>query len=65
MSLAVSPPADYLDLAQAARLLGISPRTLRRWMRDGRLAYELSEAGEPMLRREDIMRYLDPPDEEA
>jgi excisionase family DNA binding protein len=60
----MSPNGDYVGVAEAARLLGISPRTLHRWLRDGLLAHELSEAGEPMLRREDVMRHLDPPDEE-
>ena len=61
----MSPPeGEYLSLVEAARLLGMSPRTLRRWLRDGRLPYEVSEAGEPMLRREDLLRHLDPPDEE-
>ena len=64
VSVTMSPSADYIGVAEAARLLGISSRTLRRWIREGRLAYELSEAGEPMLRREDILRHLEPPDEE-
>ena len=60
----MSPPAEHVGLAEAARLLGMSRRTLRRWIREGRLAYELSEAGEPMLRREDVLRHLEPPEEE-
>ena len=60
----MSPHADYVGLAEAARLLGMSPRTLRRWLRDGRLPYDVSEGGEPVLRREDIMRHLEPPEEE-
>ena len=59
----MSPPGELVGVAEAARLLGISPRTLRRWLRDGRIPYELSEAGEPVLRREEIMVHIDPPDE--
>ena len=62
----MSPPAadDYLAPAEAARLLGISPRTLFRWLRDGRIPCEFTEAGEPRLRREDILRHRAPPEEE-
>ena len=60
----MSPPTDdYLAAAEAARLLRISPRTLLRWLREGRIPYELSEAGEPRLRREDVQRLIDPPPE--
>jgi excisionase family DNA binding protein len=60
----MSPPTDdYLAPAEAARLLRISPRTLLRWLRDGRIPHELSETGEPRLRREDVMQMIDPPPE--
>lgn len=58
----MAPPTDD-DLApvEAARLLRISPRTLLRWLREGRIPYEVGENGEPRLRRADVMRLLDPP----
>ena len=60
----MSPSRDLVGVAEAARLLGISPRTLRRWLRDGRIPYELSASGEPMLRRADILVNVAPPDED-
>ncbi len=60
----MSPPTDdYLAPAEAARLLRISPRTLLRWLRAGRIPHELSETGEPRLLREDVLRLIDPPPE--
>ena len=60
----MSPPTDdYLAPAEAARLLRIAPRTLIRWLREGRIPHELSETGEPRLRREDVLRLIDPPPE--
>ena len=59
----MAPPTDdYLAPGEAARLLRVSPRTLVRWLRDGRIPYELSETGEPRLRRDHVMRLIDPPD---
>ena len=58
----MSPPTDdYLAPGEAARLLRVSPRTLMRWLRERRIPHELSETGEPRLRREDVMRLVDPP----
>ena len=62
----MSPPTDdFLAPTEAAQLLRISRRTLLRWLRDGRIPYELTEEGEPRIRREDVMRHVDPPDEDA
>ncbi|MDQ3896534.1 MAG: helix-turn-helix domain-containing protein [Actinomycetota bacterium] len=62
----MSPPTDdHLAPSEAARLLGVAPRTLMRWLREGRIPYELSPAGEPRLRRADVIRLMDPPDEPA
>ncbi|HVL04510.1 MAG TPA: helix-turn-helix domain-containing protein [Acidimicrobiales bacterium] len=62
----MSPPTDdFLAPAEAARLLRISRRTLLRWLRDGRIPYELTEEGEPRIRRADVMRHIDPPEEES
>ncbi len=62
----MAPPTDdYLAPAEAARLLRVSPRTLLRWLREGRIPYEVTETGAPRLRREDVMRLLDPPDDDG
>ena len=54
---------DYVGLAEAAHLLGMSPRTLLRWIRDGRIPSELDEDGVPWLRRDVVMQQLDPGDD--
>ena len=60
----MSPPTDdYLAPSDAARLLRVAPRTILRWLREGRIPYELSSEGEPRLRRQDVIRLMDPPDE--
>lgn len=56
-------PDEYMTLAEAAAALGISPRTLRRWVREERLAIEVIGSGEPRLRRADVMRLAVRPDE--
>ena len=61
----MSPPIDdYLAPTEAARLLRVSPRTLLRWLREGRIAHELSESGEPLLRRREVMRLIALPPED-
>ena len=61
----MSPPTDdYLAPGEAARLLRVSPRALLRWLREGRIPHEISESGEPRLRREDVMRLIEPDDAE-
>ena len=61
----MSPPTDdYLPPAEAARLLRVSPRTLLRWLREGRIPHDLAASGEPRLRRQDVMRLIEPPPDE-
>lgn len=57
-----SPSVDLLAPIEAARLLGVSLSTLLRWIRSGRIPHELSEQGEVRLRRQDVLRMIDPPD---
>lgn len=58
-------PDEYLTLVEAAAVLGVSPRTLRRWIREERLAIEVVGSGEPRLRRADVMRLVVRPDDDA
>lgn len=58
------PSDDYLGPAEAARLLGMSPRTLLRWIRDGRIPAERDEDGAPRVRRDVVMQHLNPGDDE-
>jgi excisionase family DNA binding protein len=60
--LVSAPPDDYLTPIEAAQLLGVSLSTLLRWVRDGRIPHQLSERGEPRLRRRDVLRLVDLPD---
>ncbi len=55
------PTEDFLSIQDASRLLGVVPRTLLRWIREGRVSHRLSETGEPELPRDDVMRLMGPP----
>ena len=54
---------DLVSLGVAARMLRVSPRTLVRWVQEGRIPYTASDNGEPQLRREDVMRLMVAPEE--
>ncbi|MDQ3898449.1 MAG: excisionase family DNA-binding protein [Actinomycetota bacterium] len=56
-----SPTDDYLAPIEAARLLRVSPRTVLRWVRAGRIPYERSASGAPRLGREHVLRLIHPP----
>ena len=49
---------DFLSVQEAARVLGVAPRTLLRWIREDRIGHRLSEAGEPEVPRADVMRLM-------
>lgn len=38
-------PGDYLTRAEVARLLGVSPNTVSRWAREGRLNCQMTLGG--------------------
>ena len=60
----MSPPTDdFLAPTEAARLLRVSPRTLLRWLREGRIPHEVMEGGEPRMRRDEVMRLIDLPED--
>lgn len=40
---------DYLRVGQAAKLLGISPSTVRLWCQNGKLGYHVSITGEKIF----------------
>ena len=63
----MSPPAEeYLSVEEAARILGVSPRTVLRWIRDRRLRSEVTESGDRRVRRDDLLRVMAlPPNEGA
>ena len=53
-------PDDLIDLAEAARLLGVTRMTLSRWLRRGRLpAFQYGERGIYRLRRGDVLAFVE------
>ena len=49
-------PKQILSAAEAARALGISVDTLRRWDRDGKIAVERDDANRRIVRSEEVER---------
>ncbi len=49
---------DWLRLAEAAALLGVSPSTLRRWGDTGKVACRRTPGGQRRFARPEIMRWL-------
>lgn len=45
---------DFLITRQAAKFIGVSPSTIARWARDGRIPFRLGPNGERLFRREDL-----------
>lgn len=51
--------ADYLKVASAAKLLGVSQNTLRTWADSGRIAVHVNPAnGYRLFRRKDLETFL-------
>ncbi len=50
-----STRAQYLTPGEAARLLGVSPKTINRWTKEGRLACTTTLGGHRRFRR-DVIR---------
>lgn len=48
----------YLSVADAARLLGVVPATVRQMERDGRLPAQRTAGGMRLFRREDVERVV-------
>jgi len=54
----VSPDHDWVGLAEASRLLGVSPATVRRWTDDGRLRAFTTPGGHRRFSRAALRRLL-------
>lgn len=51
--------SEYLKIAEAARMLGVSQNTLRAWADDGRVPAMINSAnGYRLFRREDLETFL-------
>ncbi|MDQ3978112.1 MAG: helix-turn-helix domain-containing protein [Actinomycetota bacterium] len=46
---------EFLTLAEAAALLGMSPLVIERWAREGRLPSAVTAEGSRLFRREDLL----------
>jgi excisionase family DNA binding protein len=51
---------EYLSVAEAARVAGVSTKTVRAWLRDGRLTPHHAGRGFRVI-REDLIRFLAAP----
>ncbi len=50
---------EYLKIAEAARFLGVSQNTLRKWADEGRIPVRVNPAnGYRLFRREDLEKFL-------
>ena len=52
------PKSDYISLAEAAALLGVSTRTVERMMDRGELGYRVTPGGSRRLYRTALENYL-------
>ena len=50
---------EYMKVAEAAQILGVSQNTLRKWVDEGRIAASVNPAnGYRLFRREDLEKFL-------
>jgi len=50
---------EYLKIAEAARFLGISQNTLRKWADEGQISVQVNPVnGYRLFRREDLEKFL-------
>lgn len=51
-----SEQGEDLTLTEAARMLGVSPKTLLRWATSGRIPSTVTSDGRRMFRRSDLLK---------
>jgi excisionase family DNA binding protein len=59
MTTAVAPPSAWVSINDAAEQLGVHPRTLRRYIKDGRLKVQRLSTQVVRIRPEDITAFKD------
>lgn len=57
-SPAINPEPGFLPLDQAARWVGVSTRTLKRWIKKGLPKYQAGPSCKVLLRTDDIEGFL-------
>ena len=57
--LSGSPPHRYLKASEAAILLHVSPKTVSRWAREGKLGHVVTLGGHRRFYRQEIERWAD------
>ena len=58
----MTPDAPLLTTTEVAEACNVEPETVRRWVREGRIAAITLPGGLKRFRREDIARLLTPTD---
>jgi len=48
--------AEWLTIAEAAATAGVSPSTLKRWVRDGRIPSQVTADGRRVVRRSELAK---------
>lgn len=48
--------ADYMSTGQAARFLGVSPETVRRWVKEGRAPALVTPGGRHLIHRDEVAK---------
>jgi excisionase family DNA binding protein len=56
---AASMTSEFISITRAAKLLGVSVRTVRRWQAEGKMPERVKRSREKMYRRADVMAMLD------
>jgi excisionase family DNA binding protein len=59
MTTAVAPPSAWVSINDAAQQLGVHPRTLRRYIKDGRLKVQRLSTQVVRIKPEDIAAFKD------
>jgi len=52
------PQPGYLPLREAAKWAGVSPRTIKRWVKRGLPTYQAGSKNKVLIRSEDIDKFL-------
>ncbi len=51
--------SEWLSAYDAAQILGVHPKTMRKWIREGKIEGKRTEGGRHRVRRADLEAFLD------